>query len=184
MAALPTGGGSNPLVNDGPRARAGQSSVRNLCRAAVLPEWNRRFTLSQWFPRPRPCSPTKAARAGFSFCLASCRNGASRNALRLAEQTRSCDYDPCDEGGEAGEQQQIMQDDGPSQRRLAHRCAPCLRKVSLRLTSKGKKALARDPFEVLVRAVDSLDANERTAMHHTLYKVLTVGRQHLSDRMS
>jgi DNA-binding MarR family transcriptional regulator len=29
------------------------------------------------------------------------------------------------------------------------------RSVSLRLTSKGKKALARDPFEVLVRAVDS-----------------------------
>ena len=47
------------------------------------------------------------------------------------------------------------------------------RSVSLRLTSKGKKALASDPFEVLVRAVDSLDANERTAMHHTLYKVLT-----------
>ena len=47
------------------------------------------------------------------------------------------------------------------------------RSVSLRLTSKGKKALARDPFEVLVRAVDSLDANERTAMHHTLHKVLT-----------
>jgi hypothetical protein len=33
-------------------------------------------------------------------------------SLKLAEQTRSCDYDPCDEGGEAGEQQQIMQDDG------------------------------------------------------------------------
>src|SRR5260370_7299068 len=112
MVTLLTGGGSKPLVNDGPRARGGQSSVRNLCRAAVLPEWNRRFTLSQWFPRPRPCSPTKAARAGFSFCLASCRNGASRNALKLAEQARSCDYDPCDEGGEAGEQQQIMQDDG------------------------------------------------------------------------
>ena len=47
------------------------------------------------------------------------------------------------------------------------------RSVSLLLTSKGKKALARDPFEVLVRAVDSLDANERTAMHHTLHKVLT-----------
>src|SRR5437588_445993 len=47
------------------------------------------------------------------------------------------------------------------------------RSVSLRLTSEGKKALARDPFEVLVRAVDSLDANERTAMHHTLHKVLT-----------
>ena len=47
------------------------------------------------------------------------------------------------------------------------------RSVSLRLTSKGKKALARDPFEVLVRAVDLLDAKERTAMHHTLHKVLT-----------
>src|SRR5262249_22834676 len=32
------------------------------------------------------------------------------------------------------------------------------RSVSLRLTNKGNKALARDPFEVLVRAVDSLDA--------------------------
>src|ERR1019366_10008645 len=31
------------------------------------------------------------------------------------------------------------------------------RSVSLRLASKGKKALARDPFEVLVRAVDTLD---------------------------
>ena len=47
------------------------------------------------------------------------------------------------------------------------------RSVSLRLTNKGKKALARDPFEVLVRAVDSLDANERTAMHHALHQVLT-----------
>src|SRR5450759_345133 len=28
------------------------------------------------------------------------------------------------------------------------------RSVSLQLTSKGKKALARDPFEILVRAVD------------------------------
>ena len=47
------------------------------------------------------------------------------------------------------------------------------RSVSLRLTNKGKKALARDPFEVLVRAVDLLEAKERTAMHHTLHKVLT-----------
>src|SRR2546427_2958984 len=47
------------------------------------------------------------------------------------------------------------------------------RSVSLRLTNKGKKALARDPFEVLVRAVDSLDAKERTEMQHTLHKVLT-----------
>ena len=48
------------------------------------------------------------------------------------------------------------------------------RSVSLRLTSKGKKALARDPFEVLVRAVDSLDAKEQTAMHHALHQVLTI----------
>ena len=47
------------------------------------------------------------------------------------------------------------------------------RSVSLRLTSKGKKALARDPFDVLVHAVDSLDAKEQTAMHHALHKVLT-----------
>jgi DNA-binding MarR family transcriptional regulator len=47
------------------------------------------------------------------------------------------------------------------------------RSVSLRLTSKGKQALARDPFEVLVRAVDSLDAKERTAMRRALHQVLS-----------
>ena len=47
------------------------------------------------------------------------------------------------------------------------------RSVSLRLTSKGKKALARDPFEVLVRAVDLLDATERTAMRRALHQVLS-----------
>ena len=47
------------------------------------------------------------------------------------------------------------------------------RSVSLRLTSKGKKALARDPFEVLVRAVDSLDAKELTAMRLALHQVLS-----------
>ena len=47
------------------------------------------------------------------------------------------------------------------------------RSVSLRLTSKGKKTLARDPFEVLVRAVDSLDAKERTAMRRALHQVLS-----------
>ena len=47
------------------------------------------------------------------------------------------------------------------------------RSVSLRLTNKGKEALARDPFEVLVRAVDSLDAKEQTAMHDALHQVLT-----------
>src|SRR6202043_3146384 len=38
---------------------------------------------------------------------------------------------------------------------------------------KGKKALARDPFEVLVRAVDALDATERTAMRRALHQVLS-----------
>jgi DNA-binding MarR family transcriptional regulator len=47
------------------------------------------------------------------------------------------------------------------------------RSVSLRLTSKGKQALARDPFEVLVRAVNILDAKEQTAMHHALHRVLS-----------
>ncbi|SRR6266542_2560172 len=47
------------------------------------------------------------------------------------------------------------------------------RSVSLQLTDKGKEALVRDPFEVLVRAVDSLDAKERTAIHHALHQVLT-----------
>jgi DNA-binding MarR family transcriptional regulator len=47
------------------------------------------------------------------------------------------------------------------------------RSVRLRLTNKGNKALARDPFEVLVHAVDSLDAKERTEMHHALHQVLT-----------
>jgi DNA-binding MarR family transcriptional regulator len=47
------------------------------------------------------------------------------------------------------------------------------RSISLQLTSKGKRALARDPFEVLVRAVDMLDAKSRAAMHHALHQVLT-----------
>jgi DNA-binding MarR family transcriptional regulator len=47
------------------------------------------------------------------------------------------------------------------------------RSVSLRLTKKGYKALTRDPFEVLVRILDSLGAKERTEMHHALYQVLT-----------
>ena len=44
---------------------------------------------------------------------------------------------------------------------------------ALRLTDKGNEAVARDPFEVLVRAVDSLDAEEQTAMHDALHQVLT-----------
>jgi hypothetical protein len=58
---------------------------------------------------------TRETRGGIRQELAAgagAARGASRNSLKLAEQTRSCDYDPCDEGGEAGEQQQIMQDDG------------------------------------------------------------------------
>jgi DNA-binding MarR family transcriptional regulator len=47
------------------------------------------------------------------------------------------------------------------------------RSVSLRLTSKGKKTLARDPFEILVRVVDSLDAKERAAMRRALRQVVS-----------
>jgi len=47
------------------------------------------------------------------------------------------------------------------------------RSISLRLTAKGNKALARDPFEVLVRAVDLLDARERDLMRLALHQVLT-----------
>jgi DNA-binding MarR family transcriptional regulator len=47
------------------------------------------------------------------------------------------------------------------------------RSISLRLTTKGNKALARDPFEVLVRAVDLLDSKERDLMRLALHQVLT-----------
>lgn len=47
------------------------------------------------------------------------------------------------------------------------------RSTTLRLNDKGKKALARDPFEVLVRAVDTLDLEELTVMHNALHQVLT-----------
>jgi DNA-binding MarR family transcriptional regulator len=47
------------------------------------------------------------------------------------------------------------------------------RSVTVRLTHKGNKTIARDPFEVLVRAVDSLEAEEQTAMHDALHHVLT-----------
>jgi DNA-binding MarR family transcriptional regulator len=47
------------------------------------------------------------------------------------------------------------------------------RSVALRLTDKGKDAIARDPFEALVRAVDSLDPQVQTAVHHALRHVLT-----------
>jgi DNA-binding MarR family transcriptional regulator len=47
------------------------------------------------------------------------------------------------------------------------------RSVILRLTNKGHKAVARDPFEVLVHAVDLLDAQEQAAMRDALHHVLT-----------
>src|SRR5271167_956710 len=47
------------------------------------------------------------------------------------------------------------------------------RSVTLRLTDKGREVVARDPFEVLVRAVDSLNAQEQTAMRDALHQVLT-----------
>ena len=47
------------------------------------------------------------------------------------------------------------------------------RSVTLRLTDKGHQVVARDPFEVLVRAVDSLNAREQTAMRDALHQVLT-----------
>jgi DNA-binding MarR family transcriptional regulator len=46
------------------------------------------------------------------------------------------------------------------------------RSVGLRLTGKGKEAIARDPFEALVRAVDSLDPEEQAAMRVALRRVL------------
>jgi DNA-binding MarR family transcriptional regulator len=47
------------------------------------------------------------------------------------------------------------------------------RSVTLRLTDKGHEVVARDPFEVLVRAVDSLNAQQQTAMRDALHHVLT-----------
>ena len=47
------------------------------------------------------------------------------------------------------------------------------RSVSLQLTDKGREALARDPFEVLVRAVAALDPQQRAVLHHALQHVLT-----------
>jgi DNA-binding MarR family transcriptional regulator len=56
---------------------------------------------------------------------------------------------------------------------VRQRCQADGRSVTLRLTDKGHEAVARDPFEVLVRAVDSLDAREQAAMRDALHHVLT-----------
>jgi DNA-binding MarR family transcriptional regulator len=47
------------------------------------------------------------------------------------------------------------------------------RSIALRLTGKGKDAIARDPFEALVRAMDSLAPELQTAVRHALRHVLT-----------
>ena len=47
------------------------------------------------------------------------------------------------------------------------------RSVTLCLTDKGHEAIARDPFEALVRAVGSLKPQEQTAMRDALRRVLT-----------
>jgi DNA-binding MarR family transcriptional regulator len=46
------------------------------------------------------------------------------------------------------------------------------RSVTLRLTDKGHEVVARDPFEILVRAVGSLDPQEQNAMREALHRVL------------
>jgi DNA-binding MarR family transcriptional regulator len=46
------------------------------------------------------------------------------------------------------------------------------RSVTLRLTDKGHEMVARDPFEVLVRAVGSLDPQKQTAMREALHRVM------------
>ena len=52
------------------------------------------------------------------------------------------------------------------------------RSVTLRLTNKGNQVIARDPFEVLVRAVGSLNAEAQTAMRDALHHVLTASGAH------
>jgi len=47
------------------------------------------------------------------------------------------------------------------------------RSVTLRLTDKGHEVVARDPFEVLVRAVGSLDPQEQTVVRDALHRLLT-----------
>ncbi len=47
------------------------------------------------------------------------------------------------------------------------------RGIALRLTDKGKDAISRDPFEALVRAVESLGSEEQTAVRRALRHVLT-----------
>lgn len=47
------------------------------------------------------------------------------------------------------------------------------RGINVRLTRKGRRALARDPFEALVSAVSSLGPNEQTSLHYALHRILS-----------
>jgi DNA-binding MarR family transcriptional regulator len=47
------------------------------------------------------------------------------------------------------------------------------RSIRLQLTAKGNKALARDPFEVLVRAMEALDRETKLTIHDGLEQVLS-----------
>lgn len=46
------------------------------------------------------------------------------------------------------------------------------RSVQLQLTARGRKAVAHDPFEVLVQAIAALDAQRRTGLYTGLQQVL------------
>src|SRR6516165_3818774 len=64
---------------------------------------------------------------------------------------------------------------GPRRRSRTFKRRPVAprRKPSRRLRDKGHEVIARDPFEALVRAVDSLDPQAQTAMREALHRVLT-----------
>ena len=47
------------------------------------------------------------------------------------------------------------------------------RSIHLRLTEKGKKSLVSDPFNALVRAVDTLENKKKTTLHGALDHLLT-----------
>lgn len=47
------------------------------------------------------------------------------------------------------------------------------RGINVRLTRKGKRALARDPFEALVSAVGSLALSEQNSLQHSLRRILS-----------
>lgn len=46
------------------------------------------------------------------------------------------------------------------------------RSVFLQLTAKGRRLLERDPFEAVVRAMETLDDKERAALHDALRQIL------------